>query len=104
MLKNFDKDDFRVVFRASYTLLVSIWVGIYLWNVTFAEEGAVSEFAEFIVGFVLGTLIATLINFYFGGNEDEESPKRSNSRSTDPDTSDADGLPTPGEDVPGDVT
>lgn len=64
-----DRDTFRVVFRAIYTLMVSIWVGMYLWQVTFTEADKISKFAEFIIGFVLGTLISTLINFYFGGTE-----------------------------------
>lgn len=66
---NIDRDTFRVVFRAVYTLMVSIWVGMYLWQVTFSPADKISKFAEFIIGFVLGTLISTLINFYFGGTE-----------------------------------
>jgi hypothetical protein len=49
--------------------MVSVWVGMYLWQVTFSPPDKISKFAEFIIGFVLGTLISTLINFYFGGTE-----------------------------------
>jgi len=70
-LSELNKENFRALFRATFALLVSLWTGAYLWCVTFSKEGEVSKYAEFIIGFVLGTLIATLINFYFGGSENE---------------------------------
>lgn len=66
----FHANNFKVIFRAVYTILVSVWTGAYLWHVTFSKPNEVAKYAEFIIGFILGTLIATLINFYYGGNED----------------------------------
>lgn len=92
-LNELNKDNFRVMFRGVFALLVSVWTGAYLWNVTFSGEGEVSKYAEFIIGFVLGTLIATLINFYFGGSENAEKQKRDGTRRS------SDGTPTPDPDV-----
>lgn len=92
-LKDLNTENFRALFRAVYCYSVSVWVGAYLWNVTFAEPGEVSKYAEFIIGFVLGTLIATLINFYFGGSENAEKQVRNGSgRATD-------GTPSPDADI-----
>lgn len=68
-LNKLNVDNFRTVFRALYCLIVSMWVGAYIWNVTFSKSSDMSKYAEFILGFVLGTLMATLINFYFGGSD-----------------------------------
>lgn len=105
MFNPFSKDDFRVVFRAVYTLLVSIWTGLYLWKVTFTSSSEVSKLAEFIIGFVLGTLIATLINFYFGGSENATKQRRSSDPGlTNDNDASSNGLSSPGEDPSGDVT
>jgi Na+/H+-translocating membrane pyrophosphatase len=98
-----DRDTFRVVFRAVYTLMVSVWVGLYLWHVTFSPAEKVSKFTEFIIGFVLGTLISTLINFYFGGTEN--ATRKTISTSLDGNTINRipnTGLPHDSETIPGD--
>lgn len=68
-MKPFNTEKFRVMFRAVYSVLVSVWAGAYLWQVTFSPAKEVSKHAEFIIGFILGTLIATVVGFYYGGND-----------------------------------
>jgi hypothetical protein len=72
----FDKENFRVIFRAILAAISILYVGAYAWNITFLDpEQKVGEQSEFILGFLLGTLIATLINYYFGGSEDDTKQK-----------------------------
>lgn len=99
---NFDRENFRALFRALFTILVSLWTGAYLWNVTFSKAEEVSKYAEFIIGFVLGTLIATLINFYFGGSENgiQKTPSGGDGTVVGPAVPDS--VPATDEVVPGD--
>ncbi len=74
LFNGFDREDFRVAFRAVITFISLVYAGFYTWNVTFIKEGEeVSKHGEFILGFLLGTLVATLYNYYFGGNENGQA-------------------------------
>ena len=58
------------------TLLAGFWSifgAIYILLITFAHiPQANVRFADTILGFLLGTLIATLINWYFGGAKEKD--------------------------------
>lgn len=90
---NWDKEDFRVAFRAFIATISLVFAGAYTWNVTFLEEGeTVSKHGEFILGFLLGTLVATLYNYYYGGNDNAEKQIRDSSGRA------SDGTPAPDDD------
>ena len=104
----FNTETFRVIFRALYAAAASIWAGFYMWNITFVPDGVEvsSRYGELILGFVLGTLVASLLNFYFGGSDNGETTKleQADSGPGSPGSSTYGlGLPTTGpEDIRGD--
>ncbi len=57
--------DFAQRFAAGW----SLFAGVYILAITFVPIPKENiRFADTILGFVLGTLIATLINFFFGSS------------------------------------
>jgi len=73
MTWTFDKENFRVVFRAVLASVSLLFVFYYVYKITFVPEGLeVSKYGDFILGFLLGTLLNTAFNYYFSGTEDKE--------------------------------
>ena len=54
------------LFRKILGLILVIGGGMFLWKVAFLEEG---KFTGEIVGFVMGTAITLVLNFYFGTSQ-----------------------------------
>ena len=59
----------RARVRSILAFLILLWSGAFLWKVTFTPGDKLNDDAKLIVGFVIGTMVATLINFYFGASE-----------------------------------
>jgi len=53
--------------RSVIALLAIVWAGAFLWEVTFATAEELSKVAEYVVGFVTGSIVSVVIGFYFGG-------------------------------------
>jgi len=71
------REAFRMLVRAGIAVAAIVYSGLYTWRITFAQADAVNdEYAKIILGFLLGTLVTTIINFYLGGTDNEkiESP------------------------------
>ena len=64
----------RARVRSIIAFLILVWSGCYLWAVTFTKSAELNSDAKLIVGFVIGTGVGTLINFYFGGSEKKDTP------------------------------
>jgi hypothetical protein len=59
----------RTRIRSLLAIVVTMWAGAYLWQYTFTIADKMNTDAKFIAGFVTGSVVATIINFYFGSSE-----------------------------------
>jgi len=59
-------------FRIWFAIYITSGAGWYLYKVSFAPPDTLSKFTETIVGFMLGTAIATVINFVFGTSQSSQ--------------------------------
>lgn len=67
------KEAFRMLVRAGLAIVALVYSGMYAWRITFATPETVNDdYAKLILGFLLGTLVSQIINFYLGGNDNAE--------------------------------
>ena len=64
----------KAVFRRSLATVWTIAAIIYIFAATYAPIRN-ERVADTVIGFLLGTCIATIISFYFGKVEDEQKEK-----------------------------
>lgn len=69
MSKEFDPVAFRMKFRAVLAILAFLAAVAICCLAMFSEVAAKSEFTGPIIGFLLGTLVSTIITFYYGNAE-----------------------------------
>ena len=60
------------LYRKFYALLLTGGAGSFLWKAAFNKDEP-SEIMLMIVGFVIGTILTTLIAFYYGTSESDQN-------------------------------
>jgi len=71
------RDAFRMLVRACIAIVAIVYSGLYTWRITFVPNETVNdEYAKIILGFLLGTLVTTIINFYLGGSDNAIQPNK----------------------------
>lgn len=69
-----DDSKFNRRFLACFALLLFGFAGAYIWAITFYAVPKGSErFADTALGFILGTVLATPIAFYFGSSKSSQA-------------------------------
>lgn len=63
---------FEGKFRVWFALYLTTGTGYYLFKVSFAPPGSLNKYVETIIGFLLGTAFATVINFVFGTSQSSQ--------------------------------
>jgi len=71
-LKRIGSPIMKTRIRSVIAILVIVWAGLYLWKYSFTRIELINSDAKFIAGFVTGTMVATIIGFYFGSSEKKE--------------------------------
>ena len=62
----------RVYFRMFYSLLLSGFAAFFLYKVALLPQGGGNEYTGPIVGFLLGVVFSTLVQFYYGSSEKKQ--------------------------------
>lgn len=67
--KEFNAEEFRVKFRAFFSVLAFLVGMAFLSISVFSKTAADSEFIGPIVGFISGTLLTLIMTYYFGSSD-----------------------------------
>lgn len=70
----------RDVYRYALGLFWSIVAAVYLFCVTFADSIPGQKYGDTIIGFLMGTIVATIINDVFGSSEGSRAKQESMSK------------------------
>ena len=63
---------FRIGVRSIIAIAAIIWTGWFLSEATFAPPEKISVVGKLIVGFITGSVVSVIINFYFGSSQKTE--------------------------------
>ena len=72
-VKEFDREAYRVKFRSVFALMAFLLGMGLLYAVIFYEPAGNSKLAEYIVGFITGSMLSSVIGFYFGATDKKET-------------------------------
>ena len=59
----------RVWFRALLSVVLTVGGGLFLYRVAFAPADTLSKSAEVIVAFITGSVLTTIVQYYWGDTE-----------------------------------
>ena len=63
------------LFRKIFALFLTVGAGAFLWKAAF-HTGDPSQVMLMIVGFVIGTILTTIIAFYFGTSQSSQDKEK----------------------------
>jgi hypothetical protein len=66
----------RTIFRSFIATVLIAGGGSFLWKAAFVAKASTNEHTGIIVGFITGSVIATAVNFYFGGQDRSKEIKK----------------------------
>jgi hypothetical protein len=66
----------RTIFRSFIATVLIAGGGSFLWKAAFVAKTSTNEHTGIIVGFITGSVIATAVNFYFGGQDRSKETKK----------------------------
>jgi len=66
----------RTIFRSFIATVLIAGGGSFLWKAAFVAKSSTNEHTGIIVGFITGSVIATAVNFYFGGQDRSKETKK----------------------------
>lgn len=69
MKKEFDTEQFRIKFRAFFAVIIFIAVFIFLFVSILSTSAQSAKYTEFLLGFLTASLLAVIINFYYGSGD-----------------------------------
>jgi hypothetical protein len=69
---------FRMKFRAVLAVLLMGGAGWFLYKACFTAKESLNENTGLVVGFVTGTVVASIVAFYFGTSESQQNKQPPN--------------------------
>lgn len=69
---------FRMKFRAVLAVLLMGGAGWFLYKACFTAKESLNENTGLVVGFVTGTVVASIVAFYFGTSESQQNKQPQN--------------------------
>lgn len=70
----FSAEEFRVKFRAFFAVGAFIMVFLFMFVAILSETAQAAKFTEFLLGFLTASLLAVIINYYYGSSESSVQP------------------------------
>ena len=67
--KPFEPEQFRIKFRAFFAVVIFIAVFLFLFVAILNSTAQAAKYTEFLLGFLTASLLAVIINFYYGSGD-----------------------------------